>query len=404
VITGMGVLAANGTGLDEFWSTLLAGKSGIGPITLFDASDLPSRIAGEVKEFDPVKYISRESKPKRLARTTQLALASTNMAVHDAKLSQNINSGYPIHVIAGVSYSALDIIDKQMDIMKRKGPESVASHVVFTSTPQAVAGSICSYLGIATNSSTISTACAAGLDAIGAAYALIREGVTDVAIAVGADAPISPFGFASFASAGISSLMNDHPEKASRPFDVKTKTGVIAEGAGSVVIENLEHAKARGVKPYAEITGYANSNDAPNSEHASGFRESIQQALANASKRSSDLDYICAHGPGHPQLDHTESVILRDILGIHASRVPVSSIKGCTGNPLAAAGPLQTIATALCFRHNRLPPNANLTDADTGCDLDYIMTSPRHANIRCALINTHGVGGTNSSLILEAIA
>jgi len=397
----MGVLAANGTGLDAFWSTLVAGQSGIGPITLFDASDHVSQIAGEVKNFTPSDFIPPELKPKRLARTTQLALAAVQMAIKHAHLRPGDLKD--ASVLSGVSYSALDIIDHQMGIMSQRGPRKVSSHVVYTSTPQSVASAVCDLLDLSNRSLTISSACAAGLDAIGLASELILSGQTDIVIALGADAPITPFGFASFASAGISAKQNKYPEKASRPFDKNRETGCIAEGAGAIVLENLDHAQARGVPLLAEVTGYAANNDHSGSIPCEGLEKAIIMALANASKSNFDIDYICAHGPGHRLIDQAETAIVKNVFGPRAYQIPMSSIKGVVGNPLAAAGPMQVIATVLAMMHNIIPPTANLEEPDDGCDLDYVSINSRYAALNTALINGHGVGGTNSCVIIERI-
>ena len=410
VITGIGPLAANGIGTENFWASLRAGRSGVGPITLFDTHNHPAKVAGEITDFNPHDHLPPDLKPKRLARTTQLALTALKFALHNAGLESLLANGQTaavpvrsIPLFVGVSYSALDVIDKQVAIMLKKGPRFVGGHVVFTSTPQAVAGALCSYLRAPAETTTLSTACAAGLDAVGWAAEAVQSGRADLVIALGADAPITPFGFASFAAAGLVSQSKGPPEKASRPFDRERMSGIAAEGAGALIIENLEHARARGAVPYAEITGYSSFNDGPDEPHAAGLERTMRTALANASHRAAHVDYLCAHGPGDPLLDRMETAFIKKVFGEHAYRIPVSSIKGVTGNPLAAAGPLQVIACALAMKHGLIPPTANFECGDADCDLDYVGDGERRADLRCALINSHGLGGTNSSLLVERV-
>ena len=241
VVTGMGVLAPNGIGLEAFWESLLAGRSGIGPITLFDASNFKSRIAGEVKNFDPNEYIEAELKPKRMARHTQLAYAATTMALKDAGLDiNNLDLPSPTPVVIGVSTSALDVIERVFHQVNGPGPDRVSPLSLGASKPQAVANVVADKIGTCANASTISSACPSGLDAIADATKMIRSGEAEIAIAGGADAPITPLAMASFIASGLSSFRNGEPETASRPFDGSRDSGIISEGAGMVIIENLE--------------------------------------------------------------------------------------------------------------------------------------------------------------------
>ena len=404
VVTGLGVLAANGIGKEEFWASLVAGRSGIGPITLFDASELETRIAGEVKNFQLQDFVNANIKPGRMARHTQLALAASRMALDDARLPD----GHPvlsktIQVTIGVSSSAFDLIEMGMAQLTKRGVNRVSPFVVRASPPQAVTSAISEHLNLNIHSGTISTACAAGLDAIAHAAAIIQSGNVDVALAGGADAPITPLAFATFQSAGLMSTQNTIPEKASRPFDRKRESGVIAEGAGVVVLESYEHAVARGAPIYMEITGYGTSLDVSQDEPESGLEDAMRIALANAHKRSENLDYICAHGPGHPALDVIETETIKKIFGEYAYQIPVSSIKGVTGNPLSAGGAIQVISCALAFNNRMIPPTANYEYPDPDCDLDYVGGQARLVDIRCALINAHGIGGANSCLVVEKI-
>ena len=404
VLTGMGVLAPNGTGLDAFWHSLLTCKSGIGPITLFDASAYKSRIAGEVKNFDPCDYIEPELKPKRMARHTQLAYAATMMALKDAGLDiDHLELPSPTPVIIGVSTSALDVIERVFHDVNERSPDRVSPSALGASKPQAAANLIADRLGVSANAATVSSACPSGLDAIADATDLIRCGAAEIAIAGGADAPITPLAMASFAATGLSSLRNDEPERASRPFDLERDSGVISEGAGVFVLENMERAEARGARMYLEISGYGKQRDFDATRPASGLEHSMKLALANASQTINEVDYISAYGPGHPFLDAMEIEIIKRVFGARARFVPVSSIKGVTGNALAAGGPFQLSACALAMRDNLIPPTANYETADPRCDLDVVPNRARKARIDCALINVRGLGGSASTLVVDRV-
>jgi 3-oxoacyl-[acyl-carrier-protein] synthase II len=402
VVTGLGVVAPNGIGKGAFWESLLACKSGIGPITLFDASRHACRIAGEIKGFDPKIHIDPKINPKHLARQTLLAIAATHQAFRDANLStDNFNSDMPMPLILGVSSSAVEVIEYVADRIAARGAHKAPSHGVHAFQPHQAASIISMYFPMITRFTTVSSACAAGLDSIGNAAALIRSGQADVVVCGGTDAPITNLTFAALARANLVSLRNDFPEKASRPFDVDRDSGVISEGAGILILESLNHAKARKAKPYLEITGYATRRDTDPDIPGSGLNATMLEALANASRRPESIDYICAHGPGHPVLDYNETLMIKKVFGSYAYKIPVSSIKGVTGNPLAAAGPLQVIACSMATRHGMIPPTANLEKPDPRCDLDYVPGTPRHIRPSCILINAHGLGGGNSCLVVE---
>jgi 3-oxoacyl-[acyl-carrier-protein] synthase II len=404
VVTGMGVLAPNGVGLDEFWKSLVEGKSGIGPITLFDARGYRSRIAGEIKNFNPLDYMEAGWKPKRMGRHTQLAYAATQLALKDANFQpSNRKLKTLLPVCIGVSTSALDVIENGFRELQGRGPRGVNSGVVRNCQPQAAAHLIAEKLGVETSATTISSACNSGIDAIASAALMIRTGDIEIAIAGGADAPVTPLTMASMASAGLSSYANSDPARASRPYDAESDSGVISEGAGILVLENLEHALGRGAKTYLEISGYAAQMDHDPDDPFGGLESAMRIALANASRDVRNIDYICSYGPGHPALDSAEARMIRRVFGASADRVPVSSIKGVTGNPLAAAGPLQLMTCALAFKYNTIPPTANLQNPGADCDLDFVPGKARKARINCALINVRGLGGGNSSMIVERV-
>jgi len=402
VVTGMGVLAPNGTGLHSFWNSLIEGRSGIGPITLFDATGYKSRIAGEVKGFEPLDYIEADLKPKRMARHTQFAYAATMMALQDAGLDfENLELPSPTPVIIGVSTSAIDVIESVYRAVQNDTPNRAPTSSAAASIPQAAANLIADRLGTCANAATVSSACPSGLDAIADAAAMIRSGEAELAIAGGADAPITPLTMASFIASGLSSTCNDEPERASRPFDLGRDSGVISEGAGVLILENLERAEARGARCYLEITGYGKQRDMDASKPASGLEYSMLEALANSGCGVQDIDYISAYGPGHPVLDAAEVRIIKQVFGARAYAIPVSSIKGVTGNALGAGGPFQVIACALTLRDQLIAPTANYEVEDPACDLDVVPNRARRARVNRALVNVRGIGGSASTLIVQ---
>ena len=402
VITGMGVLAPNGVGLEAFWRSILAGRSGIGPITAFDASDLKSRIAGEIKNFDPLDYMEAEMKPKRMARHTQLAYAATTMALRDAGLEiSGADLPSPTPVVIGVSTSAMDIIERSISNFQDRGANGMSPSAVGALTPQAAANVIADRIGTRANADTVSSACPSGLDAVALAASMIRSGEAELALAGGADAPLTRHTFAAFIATGLSSYRNDQPEKASRPFDLQRDSGVISEGAGMFVLENLERAQARGARIYLEITGYARHRDHDSESPGSGLVDSMKLALANAGLTTEDVDHISAYGPGHPILDAAEVRYIKEVFGERAYSIPVNSIKGVTGNPLAAGGPLQLAACALSFRDQIIAPTTNCEVPDPDCDLDFVPWRPRKSKLDCILMNVRGLGGSASSLVVN---
>jgi 3-oxoacyl-[acyl-carrier-protein] synthase II len=403
VVTGMGVLAPNGIGLEAFWESLVAGRSGVGPITHFDASAFKSRIAGEVKGFEPLDYIDPKFKPKRMARHTQFAFAAMKMALADADFDPSKQViDYPIPVMLGVSTTAMEILEDCFHDLHRKGPRFVNAGVV-DCQPQAATQTLTTALGISARGTTIASACPSGLDAIASAATMIRQGEADIAVAGGTDATITPLSMASFSAAGLSSTRNSDPEHASRPFDSLRDSGVISEGAGMVILENYETAVARGVSPYLEITGYGTQGDDYASGELFGLGQTMRAALNSAGKTPADIEYICAYGPGHPALDIVETDMIKRVFGQRAYSIPISSIKGVTGNALSAAGPHQLITCALCFKYGIIPPTANYEMSDPRCDLDYVPGRFRNRKINTALINVRGLGGGNSTLIVERV-
>jgi 3-oxoacyl-[acyl-carrier-protein] synthase II len=407
-ITGLGVLAPNGIGVEAFWDSILACRSGIGLISLFDASGFPVRIAGEVSDFRISDFFELSGngmwlKPKRMGRHTQLALASISLAFKDAGLDISACEGAPLPLVVGVSTSAIDIIERGKEMMTTRGPGKVSPYIVSACQPHDVACAISGWFGSVTRAVTISSACPAGLDAIAYGADLVRSGRSDMVIVVGADSPITPLTVASFGASGLVPDSSRPPAEVSRPFERDRAGGVMAEGAGTLILENLDHAMARGATPYAEITGYGSSMDRRGDESGEGLAVSMGSALANAALYPCDVDYICAHGPSDTVIDRVETAAIRDLMGAHAYRIPVSSIKGVTGNPLAASAPFQAAAVCLAMRDGRVAPTANYVHPDPECDLDYVPGGPRLAQVQAALLNVHGLGGGNSSMVLERV-
>ena len=404
VVTGMGVLAPNGIGLDAFWTSLLKGRSGIGPITFFDATGMQSRIAGEITDFKPLDYIEPQLKPNRMARHTQLAYSAAVMAIKDAGLKIcEADLPSPTPVVVGVSTSAMDIIERSIHGFQERGMPGISPTAVGALTPQAAANVIADRIGTHAHATTVSSACPSGLDAVAVAAKLIQAGDAELAIAGGADAPITKHTFAAFTVSGLSSCRNGEPEKASRPFDLERDSGVISEGAGMFVLENLERAEARGARIYLEISGYARQRDHTTETPGSGLVDTMRLALANAALTEKDVDYISAYGPGHPVLDAAEVQYIKEVFGRRAYLIPISSIKGVTGNPLAAGGPMQLAACGLSFRDQLIAPTANYEFEDPKCDLDFVPRHPRKHKLNCILINVRGLGGSTTSLVVQRV-
>lgn len=401
VITGIGVVAPNAIGKMKYWEALANGKSGIKRITRFDVSSYPTQIAGEIQDFDPEDFMSPRS-IKRSSRASQFAFAAAVMALDDARLDAELKS--KLGIVIGVSSSAADIIESQHGAFMQKGLQRVNPWGVMSILPSLAANLISSEFGVQGTVLTIANGCAAGLDAIGYAYTNILNGMGDIFLAGGAESQLTPFGLAMLSAPRIMSTRNDEPQKASRPFDRMRDGGVLSEGAGMVVIEEMEHAIKRGAHIYAEVIGYANRCDGKEVQNGSGIDTGIYRAMKgaieNAGISADQIDYICAHAPSD-QFDTIETNAIKSVLGRRAYSIPTSSIKSMIGNPLSAAGPLQLIASIMVFERNIIPPTINYEYPDPDCDLDYVPNKARECkDIRTILINSHGFGGINSSLII----
>lgn len=403
VVTGMGVVSPCGIGLDAYWDALINCKSGIKPISLFDTAEFSVKTAGEVSNFDLKDFFGRDCKPNRLARQTQLGLVACKMALEHAGISLKLlECNEPVPVVMGVCCSAIDITEKAKEIMMTKGVDRVRPFMVGSSQPHAVSAALSHFFGVQTSVCTLSSACPSGLDSIENAADMIREGKADFVIAGAADSPLNAASLASFIAAGIPPVnMGVPPEKESCPFDCRSAGGPMAEGAGFVVLERLDTALSRGATTYIEILGGATLSDPPGSEPLSGLIDTMQLALKNAGVHPNQLDYICANAISHAQMDVSEVRQIKKLLGAHAYQIPISSIKGVTGNPLAATGLFQVIACALAVRDNIIPPTANLERCADGCDLDFVPQKARYGSVDVMMANMHGMGGENSSLIMK---
>lgn len=401
VVTGLGALSAAGLTKEALWESLLAGRSGIGPVTRFDASGMSSRIAGEVKDFYPLQTIDPALKPRRMSRQTQLGVVAAMQAIADARLDARTLKERTVATIIGVASSSCEVVTETALLVEKHGPMHASRMAVGSSPPQATSAAVSRLFEARQNTVVgVSSACAAGLDAIGKAFYQIRSGRADLAICGGADAPISRMPMAEFAASGMLSTHNHEPLRGGRPFDRERSGGVIAEGAAVAVLETLDSARARGVSSYLEICGYDSCIDSGDDLPGSGLEPAMQGALTDGSCLPTEIDYISAWGPGDPVFDHCETRAIKNVFGPRAYHIAVSSIKGVIGNSLAGAGPLQMTALALAFRDRMVPPTCNYEHSDIFCDLDYVRDVPRRMNLRRAIINAHGVGGGNSTLLV----
>lgn len=402
VVTGLGAISAAGLNKEALWESLLAGRSGIGPITRFDPAGMVSRIAGEVKGFDPVAVLDPRLRPRRMSRQTQLGVAAAAQALKDARVGPETFANRDVDVVMGVSTSSSEVIVEGAMLVNRQGPTQATPWRLMAAGPQPLPATVAGLLNARRVAAhTVASACAAGIDAIGNAYNRIRTGQVDAAICGGADAPISRTPMAEFAAAGLSSTRNEEPHLASRPFDRERDSGLLAEGAAAVILETLDDARTRGARCYLEILGFHACMDTDEYHSCDGLEGSMRNALIDAACAPEQIDYISAWGSGHPVLDQVETEMIKNVFGKRAYHLSVGSIKAITGNPGSAAGPLQLVASALCFRHKLLPPTANYKHFDVGCDLDYVYGEPRPAVLRRVLINAHGLGGGNGSLVVS---
>ncbi len=412
VVTGLGALTPVGNTTEEFWASLTQGRSGIGPITKFDAQtktasgeyQFVTRIAGEVRNFDPLKYVDKKE-ARRLDPYLQYAVACSAMAVEDSGLDTGRVDATRFGVLIGSGIGGITTLLDSHKVLLEKGPDRVSPFFVPMLIINMASGLVSMRFGAKGPNSAVVTACATGNHAIGDAFRLIQRGTADIMIAGGAEAIIVPLTIAGFCSMKAMSTRNDEPEKASRPFDADRDGFVCGEGGGILVLESLEHAVWRDARIYAEIVGYGMTGDAhhmtaPDPE-GDGAARAMAEALHDAGIAPSDIGYVNAHGTSTPYNDKFETLAIKRVFGEHARRVAVSSTKSMTGHLLGAAGGIEAIASALALHHGLLPPTINYETPDPECDLDYIPNQARKQDVELALSNAFGFGGTNATLVFR---
>lgn len=406
VVTGLGVIAPNGIGKDEFWSSLKEGKSGIKKITRFDASTYPSQVAGEVDNFDPLDYMDSKT-AKRMDRFSQFALACAKMAVEDADIKIGDSSLENAGVVVGSAIGGIPAAEDQHGLFLEKGLKRVSPYLAISLFTGSASSQISIALGIKGYSNVIGGACAAGTDAVGYAFDLIRNGDVTMIIAGGAEAPLAPLTFGAFCVIDALSTINGNPARASRPFDAERNGFVMSEGAGVMVLEELRHALNRGAHIYAEIVGYGTTYDSfhmvqpsPNAEQAA---KAVKMSLENAKVSPYEIDYVNAHGTSTPLNDKMETRAIKEAFGERAYEIPISATKSMTGHTLGAAGSIEVIASVLSIKDQFLHPTINCDYPDPECDLDYVPNVGKPSEIKCVLTNSYGFGGKNSALILRKL-
>jgi 3-oxoacyl-[acyl-carrier-protein] synthase II len=404
VITGMGAITPLGNDVETFWRNVVAGRSGVGPITLFDASAMKTRIAAEVKGFDPEAWFGRKE-ARRMDRYAQFALAATQQALQDARLDPAHVDRERVGVILGTGIGGIGALVQGVETLMTRGPDRISPFMVPMMLADTAPGLIAIAYGFRGPNMAVVTACASGTNAIGEAMHLIRRGDADVVIAGGAEAAILPVAVAAFNVMGAISTRNEEPERASRPFD-RTRDGfVMGEGAGILILERLEHARARGARIYAEAVGYGTSADAYHItaplENGEGAALAMRRALADAGLSPRDIDYINAHGTSTPLNDKSETQAIKAVFGEAAYDVPISSTKSMIGHLLGAAGAVEAIVCIRAITDGVIPPTINYEHPDPECDLDYVPNVARRRPVRTAMSNSFGFGGHNACVIFR---
>jgi 3-oxoacyl-[acyl-carrier-protein] synthase II len=401
VVTGAGLVTPLGNDVATNWENLIAGRSGIGPITRFDASVLPVHFAGEVRDFDPATYIEKKA-IKRMDPFTHYAVAAAQMAVQDAGLAMGTLPAERIGVLVGVGMGGISTIEGYLRLFFESGLKKVSPFFIPRLIANMAPAQIAMHLGAKGLNYAATSACASGGHAIGEAYRQVRFGLQDVMFAGGAEAAVTPMGVGGFAVMGALSTRNDEPERASRPFDKERDGFVMAEGAGMLVLETLDSAVHRGARIYAEVVGYGANADAYHittpSPEGEGAARCMQLTLEDGEIDPREVEYINAHGTSTPYNDTNETQAIKRVFGAHAARIAVSSTKSMTGHALGAAGAFEAAYTVLTLYHGIIPPTINYEHPDPECDLDYVPNHARRATVRVALSNSFGFGGANACL------
>ncbi|MCK9293708.1 MAG: beta-ketoacyl-ACP synthase II [Desulfobulbaceae bacterium] len=404
VVTGVGLVTPLGTGNEKTWNGLCAGRSGVAPITRFDTADHAVKIAAEVKDFIAEDFIDPKT-AKHLDLFVQYAVAAAEMAFADSGFTVTEENAARVGVITGCGLGGLSTIEKYHQICLERGPKRITPFFIPMVIPNMGAGQISIVKKLKGPNLSVTTACAAGTHAVGEAFRLVSTGICDAAVTGGSESVICPLAVGGFNAMKALSRNNDFPEKASRPFDRDRDGFIIAEGAGILILEELEHAKARGARIYAEMAGYGLSGDgfhmAAPPEDGNGAIRCMKMALADAQMNVDEIDYINAHGTSTPLNDVVETRAIKSVYGDHARRLAISSTKSMTGHMLGGAGGIEAIFTALSIHNQVVPPTANLENPDDECDLDYVPGSARDMKIRAAMSNSFGFGGTNAVIIMK---
>ena len=407
VITGMGCVSPLGNNVPSTWETAVAGKSGVGPITLFDAKDFETRFAAEVKGFDPVALFGRKE-ARRMDRYTQFAVAATKEALADAHLEINDENRERVGVYIGTGIGGISTLLAEVEVFREKGPRRVSPFLVPMMLPDTAGAQVGILFGMRGPNLGINAACATGSNTIGEAAEVIRRGAADVMLAGGSEASIVPLAVAGFSVMGATSTRNDAPEKASRPFDKDRDGFVVGEGGAVVVLESEEHAQARGAHVYGEVLGYGITNDAYHIsaplENGAGAVTCMRLALKQAHLKPEDIDYLNAHGTSTPINDKSETAAVKTVFGEKAYDLAISSTKSMTGHLLGAAGALEAIFCVKALLHAILPPTINYETPDPECDLNYVPNQRLEKKVRRVMSNSFGFGGHNACLILGQYA
>ncbi|MEO5895293.1 MAG: beta-ketoacyl-ACP synthase II [Vicinamibacterales bacterium] len=404
VVTGVGIVSPLGIGTEANWEALCAGRSGIGLITHFDATQFSARIAGQVKNFDPLRFVDKKD-VKKMDVFIQLAIAASQFAVEDAGFTVAPEIATRVGVFIASGIGGFGTIEREHKAFLEGGPRRISPFFIPATIINLAAGQVSIRLGAKGPNSATCTACSASAHAIGDAFEIIRRDDADVMIAGGSEAAITPLAVGGFAAMRALSTRNDQPERASRPFDKDREGFVMGEGSGILVLEELEFARRRGAPIYAELVGYGMSADAFHitapSEDGDGGVRVMEMAIRRAGIKPENVDYINAHGTSTPFNDKLETLAIKRLFGEHASKLQISSTKSMTGHLLGAAGGLEAGITALAIKHQVIPPTINYDTPDPECDLDYVPNTQRAAKIEYALSNSFGFGGTNGALLFK---
>ncbi|MDA8441663.1 MAG: beta-ketoacyl-ACP synthase II [Peptococcaceae bacterium] len=404
VITGLGVISPVGIGQDEFWQNLIAGKSGVGPVTRFDVSEMPTKIAAEVNDFDPSLYLDRKE-ARRMDRFAQFAVAAAKLAVQDAKLELEPEDKDRVGVVLGCGIGGVGTFEDQKETLMNRGPGRVSPFFVPMLISNMAAGHISINMGLHGVSNTVVTACASATNAVGEGLRLLQHGDLDVCLTGGTEAPLTPLAFAGFCAAKAMSTRNDEPTLASRPFDKERDGFVMGEGAGILVLETLDHALARKAHIYAEVVGYGSSCDAYHMTAVApggvGAAKAMRNAINDAGLQPQDISYINAHGTSTDLNDTNETAAIKSVFGPNAKNLAISSTKSMTGHLMGASGAIELVACAKAVENDIVPPTINLTTPDPECDLDYVPNEARKMSVKATMSNSFGFGGHNACVVLQ---